>query len=68
MTPYCSAIPNSSFKVIERYPAGEDGAAGKVKHGVFTFAGTRYRCTDSPVKHNFNFTPVSPMVALRAND
>ena len=25
MTLYCSAVPNSSFEVIERYPAGEDG-------------------------------------------
>lgn len=57
MTLYCSAIPNSSFEVLERYPAGEGGTARPVKHAFLNLAGTRYRCTDSPVKHNFNFTP-----------
>ena len=57
MTLYSSAIPNSSFEVLERYPTAEGGVVGPVKHGVFTLAGTRYRCTDSPVKHKFKFTP-----------
>lgn len=54
---YCSVVPNSSFEIFERYPAAEGGAVGPVKHAFFNLAGTRYRCTDSPVKHNFNFTP-----------
>ena len=57
MTLYCSAVPNSSLEAIEHYPASESGTIGKIKHGVFTLAGARYRCTASPVKHNLNFTP-----------
>ena len=42
MTLYCSAIPNSSFEVLERYAAAEGGAVGPVKHAFFNLAGTRY--------------------------
>jgi predicted 3-demethylubiquinone-9 3-methyltransferase (glyoxalase superfamily) len=57
MNLYCAVIPNSSFEILERYPAGAGAALGAVKHAFFTLAGTRYRCTDSPIKHEFSFTP-----------
>jgi predicted 3-demethylubiquinone-9 3-methyltransferase (glyoxalase superfamily) len=42
---------------VERYGPGEHGAEGTVKIATFTLAGQEYHCIDSPVKHDFTFTP-----------
>ncbi len=42
---------------VERYGAGEAGAEGSVKLGVFEVNGLEVKCTDSPPVHAFGFTP-----------
>jgi predicted 3-demethylubiquinone-9 3-methyltransferase (glyoxalase superfamily) len=44
-------------RAIERYGRGEQGAEGTVKRADFTLGGHNLICFDSPVKHNFTFTP-----------
>jgi predicted 3-demethylubiquinone-9 3-methyltransferase (glyoxalase superfamily) len=44
---------------VERYAEGEPGPAGTIKVAVFTLCGREFMCSDSPVKHNFSFTPAS---------
>ena len=54
---YISLFPDSAVTDITRYAAGEQGPAGTVKLARFTLAGQSVMCIDSPVKHNFSFTP-----------
>lgn len=54
---YVSVFKNSTINRIERYAAGEPGAEGSVKQASFTLAGQPFLCNDSPVKHEFTFTP-----------
>src|SRR5688500_14243386 len=42
---------------IERYGAGEAGPAGTAKRAQLALCGHRVMCFDSPIKHNFTFTP-----------
>ena len=41
----------------ERYGAGEPGKEGSVKQARFSLHGCEFVCIDSPVKHQFTFTP-----------
>lgn len=54
---YVSIFKDSTINRIERYAAGEPGAEGSVKQASFTLAGQPFLCIDSPVKHDFTFTP-----------
>ncbi len=54
---YTSVIPNSSITKIKKYAAGEGGTEGTVELASFTLTGTPYIAIDSPVKHEFTFTP-----------
>jgi predicted 3-demethylubiquinone-9 3-methyltransferase (glyoxalase superfamily) len=54
---YISLFKNSEVISIERYGPGEQGPAGSVKRANFTLGGQNLICIDSPVKHNFTFTP-----------
>ncbi len=54
---YVATVPGSRIVAIERYGAGEMGPPGTVKVATFELAGQRLRCSDSPVKHAFTFTP-----------
>ena len=54
---YVSLFPNSAIRKIERFAAGEDGAEGSVKACEFVVADLPLRCFDSPIKHQFTFTP-----------
>jgi predicted 3-demethylubiquinone-9 3-methyltransferase (glyoxalase superfamily) len=56
MNVYVSLFPDSEITGIERYGASE-GPEGKVKVATFTLAGRTFMCIDSPVKHDFTFTP-----------
>jgi predicted 3-demethylubiquinone-9 3-methyltransferase (glyoxalase superfamily) len=57
MNLYVSLFGGSEINIIERYGPGEPGAAGTVKVATFTLAGREFICIDSPVKHQFTFTP-----------
>lgn len=54
---YLSIFPGASLESIERYDAGEDGPEGTVKGATLRIGGTPYRVFDSPITHEFDFTP-----------
>ncbi len=57
MSFYVSLFDGSRIERIERYGAGEAGPAGTVKRAHVDLCGHRVMCFDSPIKHNFTFTP-----------
>jgi len=57
MTLYVSLFKGSAVERIERYGPDGPGAVGSVKRAEFTLAGHRLACIDSPIPHNFTFTP-----------
>lgn len=54
---YVSLFPDSEVLSVERYGAGAAGSEGSLEKGVFTVSGQPVMCTDSTVKHAFDFTP-----------
>ena len=54
---YVSLFENSRVTSIKRYGPGEAGAEGSVMQAAFSVAGQTVMCIDSPMKHNFTFTP-----------
>ncbi len=54
---YVSLFAGSEIEQVERYGPGEPGAEGTVKMATFTLAGREFICIDSPMKHDFTFTP-----------
>jgi predicted 3-demethylubiquinone-9 3-methyltransferase (glyoxalase superfamily) len=54
---YVSTFPGSRIVRVERYGAGEAGPAGTIKVALFMLCGREFMCSDSPVKHDFTFTP-----------
>ena len=57
MNLYVSLLPASKVLSIERYAKGEANKEGSVKRALFELNGTRYQCIDSPIRHEFTFTP-----------
>jgi predicted 3-demethylubiquinone-9 3-methyltransferase (glyoxalase superfamily) len=57
MRTYISLFAGSAINEIERYGPGEPGAEGSVKRATFTLGGRDFACIDSPIKHEFTFTP-----------
>lgn len=56
---YLTIFPDSRMVRVDRYGEGGPGPAGTIKVAVFTLCGREFMCSDSPVKHNFSFTPAS---------
>ena len=56
---YFDTFPDSRMVRVERYASGEPGPAGTIKVAVFTLCGREYMCSDSPINHEFTFTPSS---------
>lgn len=54
---YFATFPDSRMVRVERYSDGELGPVGTIKVAVFTLCGREYMCSDSPIEHNFSFTP-----------
>lgn len=54
---YISLFPDARIIDILRYGPGEAGAVGSVMKANFSIAGQTVMCIDSPVKHDFSFTP-----------
>lgn len=55
---YTSLFKNSEVKNISYFKEGEPGGReGLVKHAIFTLAGQEYMANDSPMAHEFTFTP-----------
>jgi predicted 3-demethylubiquinone-9 3-methyltransferase (glyoxalase superfamily) len=56
---YFATFPDSRMVRVERYAEGDPGRAGTIKVAVFTLCGREFMCSDSPVRHDFSFTPSS---------
>jgi predicted 3-demethylubiquinone-9 3-methyltransferase (glyoxalase superfamily) len=54
---YVALFGDAAVTSIRRYGAEGPGAEGSVMQATFTLAGQTYMCIDSPVKHDFTFTP-----------
>lgn len=54
---YVSLFKGSEISHIDRYGPGEQGKDGSVKTANCVLAGQQLMCIDSPVKHDFSFTP-----------
>lgn len=54
---YISLFKDSEISQVERYGAGEQGAEGSIKRADFIVGGQPVICIDSPIHHDFSFTP-----------
>jgi predicted 3-demethylubiquinone-9 3-methyltransferase (glyoxalase superfamily) len=54
---YISVLPGGELVEVERYGPDQDGAEGSIKRATFRISGQTFLCMDSPVKHDFGFTP-----------
>jgi predicted 3-demethylubiquinone-9 3-methyltransferase (glyoxalase superfamily) len=54
---YVSLLAGSEIEEIARFAHGDPGSEGSLKRAIFTLAGQQFICLDSPIKHNFTFTP-----------
>lgn len=54
---YISLFPDGKIDDIVRYGPGQPGGEGTVMLARFTVGGQTVRCIDSPVHHEFTFTP-----------
>lgn len=54
---YVSLFPDAKIISDVRYGLGGRGAEGTVMKASFSIAGQTVLCIDSPMKHDFSFTP-----------
>jgi predicted 3-demethylubiquinone-9 3-methyltransferase (glyoxalase superfamily) len=54
---YVSLFADGKILDVDRWAPGEPGPEGSFKKATFSVAGQTVICFDSPVKHNFTFTP-----------
>lgn len=57
MTFYTSLFDDAEVLEVSRYGAGGPAPEGTVQVARFALAGREFRCSDSPVAHDFGFTP-----------
>ncbi len=57
MNLYVSLFKGSEVVRVERYGPEGPGAEGSIKRAAFKLAGHDLACMDSPMKHQFTFTP-----------
>jgi len=57
MNLYVSLFSDSHIDRLERYGPGEQGPEGTIKVADFALGGHHLKCIDSPIKHDFTFTP-----------
>ena len=54
---YKTVFPDLQIISMKKYGAGGQGKEGTVELADFSIEGQRVRCIDSPIKHDFEFTP-----------
>jgi predicted 3-demethylubiquinone-9 3-methyltransferase (glyoxalase superfamily) len=54
---YVALFPNAAVTNIRCYGPEGPGADGSVQQATFTIQGQTFMAIDSPVKHEFTFTP-----------
>jgi predicted 3-demethylubiquinone-9 3-methyltransferase (glyoxalase superfamily) len=57
MTFYTSLFDDAEVLSVTRYGADDAGPEGTVQLATFALAGQHFMCIDSPVHHDFGFTP-----------
>jgi predicted 3-demethylubiquinone-9 3-methyltransferase (glyoxalase superfamily) len=57
LTFYTSLFDDGKIIEIARYGPGQPGPEGTVMRASFALAGQSFFCSDSPVRHGFDFTP-----------
>lgn len=65
---YVGLFENSKIVSIKRYGPGEMGREGTVYQAVFSLNGRDFMCIDSPVKHDFTFTPAISLYVSCADE
>src|SRR5262245_51688769 len=58
---YVSLFADGKIVELVRWPKGSPGAEGSLMGATFHVAGQDVMCFDSPVKHDFTFTPAISM-------
>jgi predicted 3-demethylubiquinone-9 3-methyltransferase (glyoxalase superfamily) len=61
---YVSLFKGSEISHIDRYGPGEQGKEGSVRTANFVLAGQQLMCIDSPIKHDFSFTPAVSLFVI----
>jgi predicted 3-demethylubiquinone-9 3-methyltransferase (glyoxalase superfamily) len=54
---YVFLFKQSEILTLSRHEDDGSEASGKVAQAVFSLNGQRFMCIDSPIKHEFTFTP-----------
>lgn len=54
---YLSLFPEARIEAIERYGSGEPGPEGTIKLARFALGDQTVLCSDSFIRHAFDFTP-----------
>ena len=65
---YVSLFADGKVVEIVRWPAGGPGTEGSVMGATFSIAGQDVMCIDSPVKHDFTFTPATSLFVQCESD
>jgi predicted 3-demethylubiquinone-9 3-methyltransferase (glyoxalase superfamily) len=60
---YVSLFPGGEVLDVVRYGPGEAGAEGTIMRATFSIGSQTIMCIDSPVKHDFTFTPAFSLFA-----
>jgi predicted 3-demethylubiquinone-9 3-methyltransferase (glyoxalase superfamily) len=68
MTFYVSLFDGGEITGLTRHPPAAPEVGGKVARGVFRIAGQTMMCTDSPIRHAFDFTPSSSLFVECGSD
>ena len=65
---YVSLFADSEILGTEKYGAGDQGKEGAIKRASFAVGGQEFICIDSPVEHDFTFTPSASIFVECEND
>ncbi len=65
---YAALFEQSEIVRVTRYGPNEMGPEGSVQHAVFSLSGQPFMCIDSPVKHDFTFTPAISLFVSCADE
>ncbi|MBR7829888.1 VOC family protein [Actinospica sp. MGRD01-02] len=68
MSFYVSLFDDAEVVSVSRYGADGPGAEGSIQHATFRIAGVPLMCVDSPVKHEFGFTPAISLYVQCADE
>jgi predicted 3-demethylubiquinone-9 3-methyltransferase (glyoxalase superfamily) len=68
MTFYVSLFDAAEVVSITRYGADGPGKDGSVQHATFSLGGEQFMCIDSPMKHDFTFTPAMSLFVQCENE